>query len=182
MTALIDEHHLHADGMRSHAAYSPCQRYRYVLQHVWDDTPPLPMAAFALLNPSRATAYAPDPTVTRCIGYAKRWGYGGCMVLNLFAWRSTDPRGLLECDDPTGPDNDAVISECASRAGVIVCGWGGPYSPRALGKLVRMRALVVRRLVAGKLHCLATAKGGEPRHPLYLRGDLRPRRWEAPHG
>lgn len=180
MSALIDEHHLHADGMRSHAAYSSCQRYRYVLQHVWDGTPPLPLAAFVMLNPSTATAYAVDPTVARCIGFAKRWGYGGCIVLNLFALRSTDPRGLLECDDPAGPDNDAVIVECAGRAGVIVCAWGGPYSPKALGKLVRRRALMVRCLLGGRtLHCLQTAKGGEPRHPLYLRGELSPVEWRA---
>lgn len=177
--ALIDEHHLHADGMRSHAIYSPCQRYRYLLSHVWDDASPA--AAFVCLNPSTATAYATDPTLARIIGYAKRWEMGGVVMLNLFALRSTNPRGLLECDDPVGPENDVAILARAGRADTtFVCAWGGPYSPNALGKLVRLRALAVKRLLAGKpLHCLATAKGGEPRHPLYLSSSLVPLEWST---
>ncbi len=174
MTNLIDEHHLHADGMRSHAVYSPCQRYRYALSHVWDAV--LPTAVFVMLNCSTATAYAPDPTIARCIGYAKRWGMGGVVALNLFALRSTDPRGLLECDDPVGPENDReIVSRTGLADTTLICAWGGPYSPKALGKLVRMRALHVKRLLAGqRLMCLAMAKGGEPRHPLYLKNELLP--------
>lgn len=178
MPVLIDEHYLHADGMRSHAVYSPCQRYRYALSHVWDEF--VPSAVFLMLNPSTATAYAPDPTVARCIAYAKRWRHGGCVVLNLFALRSTDPQGLLAVADPCGPENDRLIAEHTAMIDVVVCSWGGPYSPKALGALVRTRAVRVKRLLAGHpLRCLATAKGGEPRHPLYLRGDLMPVEWRG---
>lgn len=176
---LIDEHFLHADGMRSHAVYSPCQRYRYALSHVWDDH--VPYAVFVMLNPSTATAYAPDPTVARCIGYAKRWRHGGVVVLNLFALRSTDPQGLLACEDPSGTENDRIIAAHAAQTDGVLCAWGGPYSPKALGKLVRLRAMRVKRLLAGRrLLCLATSKGGEPRHPLYLRGELLPVDWLTP--
>jgi hypothetical protein len=180
--ALIDEHHLHADGMRSHAIYSPCQRYRYALKHEWERNGLNSMACtvFLMVNPSSATACATDPTVARCIGYAKRWGMSSVVVLNLFALRSTDPQGLLACEDPCGPENDRLIAEYAAKTDGVVCAWGGPYSPKALGVLVRTRAIRVRKLLAGRLTCLATAKGGEPRHPLYLKSDLLPveYRWE----
>ena len=92
----------------SDAVFSPCQTWRYLLRRIWDhDVPP---CYWIMLNPSTADAEKNDPTVTRCIKFSHRWGHGGCVVLNIFAYRSTDPRGLRTYSDPIGPVNDAFIS------------------------------------------------------------------------
>lgn len=156
--------------------YSPCGTYRYVLHRRWGtgDT-----VCFVMLNPSTADDERDDPTVRRCIGYAQAWGYGALVVLNLFAVRSTDPRGLLEVRDPVGPANDWWIAREA-KAGAVVCAWGaGAAAPR----LIHPRARQVCELLTDAgvaLKAIATTKAGWPRHPLYLRKDLTPRPWTAP--
>ena len=73
------------------AVFSPCERYRYKLWRVWDPARPLGLVMFLMLNPSTATDAEDDPTIRRCIGYARSWGYGGLYVGNLFAYRATTP-------------------------------------------------------------------------------------------
>lgn len=104
------------------ALFSDCNKYRYLLWRQWDDTKPT--LAFCMLNPSIADAFILDPTVTRCVNYAKKWGYGELIVLNIFAIRSTDPMGLYSCDDPVGRYNDWIIDLIASKVDKIVAGWG----------------------------------------------------------
>ena len=90
--------------LESSAVFSECRRYRYVLRRIWDrEKSP---AMFVGLNPSTADEVRNDPTVTRCIGYAQRWGAGGLIMTNIFAFRSTDPNGLLAIEDPVGPLNN----------------------------------------------------------------------------
>jgi hypothetical protein len=119
-----------------------------------------------LLNPSTATEEQGglDPTLRRCAGFSRAWGFGGMKVANIFAFRSTDPRGLYDLADPVGPENDAAILEAASACDQVVVGWGlhGKFRGRA--------DAVVQLLAAHELHCLATTQAGEPGHPLYLRG------------
>ena len=91
------------ENVRSDAVFSPCQRFRYTLMREWSDGPKL---MFEMCNPSKATAEISDPTVTRCIGHAKRLGFGGLWVGNIFALRSTDPDLLYEVEDPIGPENE----------------------------------------------------------------------------
>jgi hypothetical protein len=99
--------------LESSAVFSTCRRYRYVLRRIWDrSTPP---AMFVGLNPSTADEVKDDPTVRRCIGYAKRWGFGGLIMTNIFAFRSTDPNALVELDDPVGPRNDAWLRRLQRR-------------------------------------------------------------------
>ncbi len=164
------------------ATFSPCRKYRY---HLWrrlvevashDEATAhrLNAVAFLMLNPSTADEVESDPTVTRCINYARAWGYQRLDVINLFAWRSTDPEGLSEPADPVGhPDNDRMILWTAQNAD-IVCAWGGG-KPK-VAKLVKTRAVRVRTLLAGaELTALrVSAKSGQPWHPLYLPGDLKP--------
>lgn len=150
------------------AQFSRCGRYRYDLFREWDPTKL--RVLFLMLNPSTATAEALDPTLTRCCGYARHWGYGGFAVCNIFAFRATDPRDMKAAADPVGPDNDLYISSWAGRSALVVCGWGSHGN--FLG-----RAAEVRRLLGclGVLpHALAVTKGGEPCHPLYLKRTLKP--------
>ena len=71
--------------IRRNAELSACGKYRYRLSRIWDDKKPLVL--FIMLNPSTADAEQDDPTIRRCIAFAKNWGYGGFMAGNLFAFR-----------------------------------------------------------------------------------------------
>jgi hypothetical protein len=145
---------------------SSCERYRYSLAREWDrGTPPL---TFVMLNPSTADATLDDPTIGRCIGFAKDRGYGAVRVLNLFAFRATDPGEMMAAPDPVGPDNDQHIREAfvsAAEAGApVIAAWGvnGVHG----GRDATVRALATECGVT--LMCLGTTKDGHPRHPLYV--------------
>lgn len=93
--------------MKTSATISPCQQYRYELRRVWDESEPLVL--FVCLNPSIANAEIEDNTSRVCINYAKRWGYGGLLIGNLFAHRSKDQSALYKVSDPVGPENDVWL-------------------------------------------------------------------------
>lgn len=152
------------------AEFSPCRAYRYILRRRWDSRPPV---GFILLNPSTADERADDPTIRRCIGYAKGWGYGGIVLGNLFALRSTDPRGLRSCADPIGPSNNKALFAIAKEIGrgTIICGWGSHGSYMNRGAEIRR---LMRDEWRARPQALALTKAGEPGHPLYLRADLTP--------
>mgnify|MGYP002133234169 CR=1 FL=1 len=151
----------------SDATFSPCKVYRYSLTRGFDDGP---ACNFLMLNPSTATATEDDPTIRRCIGFAKGWGYGVLYVTNLFALRATDPRELYKHAEPVGPDNDRCILTAATGSQLVVAAWGVHGAHRDRGADV---ARLIRK--AGvKLHCLGTTKDGHPRHPLYLPAALTP--------
>jgi hypothetical protein len=147
------------------AAFSPCRRYRYSLSRVWN--PKLPSVMFVGLNPSTADEREDDPTVRRCVGFARKWNFGGLILVNLFAYRSTDPASLLQADDPVGPENDEHILASARAAERVVLAWG------AKGSLFD-RDQHVLSLLPGA-HCLGFTKEGYPKHPLYLAGNTRAR-------
>lgn len=155
------------------ATWSPCRRYRYTLrrpdlQGMFD--PGFAAVAFLLLNPSTATETEDDPTIRRCIGFARRWGFAELVILNVYALRSTDPAGLWEVDDPVGPENDAAIAEVAARVERIVCGWGKHARPERVRR--------VAELVAGRdTYALAVNKDSSPKHPLYIPADREPMRY-----
>lgn len=149
------------------AEFSPCRTYRYRLWRLWDERP---HCLFVMLNPSTATEVANDPTVSRCIAYARKLGYGGCVVVNIFAYRATDPVEMKQAKDPVGPENDKAILRCANDAGLLVAAWG------AHGKH-KGRSRYVRGMLHGagiNVHCLSVTADGEPRHPLYLSGEIEP--------
>lgn len=153
--------------MERSATFSECGRYRYTLSRIWDDGSA--RVVFVGLNPSTADERVDDPTIRRCIAFAKAWGFGGVQVLNLFAFRATRPADMLCQPDPVGPDNDHHLTTYAVRAALVVAAWG------TLGShMARDRA--VRALLPG-LHCLRLTKHGHPAHPLYLPSDLRPVPW-----
>ncbi len=144
---------------------SACRQYRYCLWREWNGLDPS-YALFVGLNPSTADEVQDDPTIRRCIGFAKRWGYGAMCVVNIFAYRATDPAVLKAHANPVGVDNDRWLLECAREAGVIVVAWGtnGRYM---------QRDQAVKQLLAGGLWCLGRTRDGYPRHPLYVKADVR---------
>jgi hypothetical protein len=81
---------------------------------------------FVLLNPSTADADQLDPTLRRCVTFAKREGFGGMVILNLYAFRTEHPKVMLAASEPVGPDNDRIL---ASATGTIVAGWGANAAP-----------------------------------------------------
>jgi hypothetical protein len=149
------------------ACISRCGFYRYSLWREWS---PGPKVMFIGLNPSKADAAIDDPTIRRCIGFASRWGYGGLLMANLFAWRSTDPRAMMAADDPIGPENNQAILDMHEQSALTVAAWGahGAY---------RKRGDVVRALCARGLHYLRLTSGGQPGHPLYLPAAIDPLPW-----
>jgi hypothetical protein len=144
----------------SGASFSACSRYRYSLSRAWD--PHKPTVGFIMLNPSTADAEVLDPTVRRCVGYARAWGYGALEVANIFAWRSTDPKALLRVEDPVGPENDHYICDLAKRAHLLIAAWG------THGVIHGRGGEVLRMLIDRDVHTLGLTKSGYPKHPLYL--------------
>lgn len=126
-----------------------------------------------MLNPSTADELKLDPSCTRARRYAEAWGYGALIVTNVFGWRATDPGDMKAQPDPVGEGNDAAILRAAKEAGIVVCAWGNHGA-----HLERSRA-VVKRLSKGgvTLHALRVNGNGEPAHPLYLPGNLKPKAW-----
>jgi hypothetical protein len=164
MTALFEM----PDAIQRDAALSPDGLYRYYLSRRWGPGNP---AVFVMLNPSTADAEQDDPTIRRCIGFARTWGHDGLFVVNLYALRSTDAAALWTADDPVGPDNDAWIRDIALAAqhvgAPVVAAWGAHARP---DRVATVRALPGMHRLSG----LALTKDGQPRHPLYLRSELRP--------
>lgn len=148
------------------AYISDCGRYRYSLWRQWA---PGPRVVFVGLNPSTADAMLDDPTIRRCMGFARAWGYTNLMMVNLFAYRDTAPRNMLAVDDPVGPDNDRVLRNAHAKAALTVAAWGAHGTHG--GRDHAVRALLPR------LHYLRLTKNGHPGHPLYLPGSLRPQPW-----
>lgn len=139
--------------------------YRYTLWR-WFDLTNARYVLFCGLNPSTADAIQDDPTIRRCVDFGKRWGFGGICMVNLFAYRSTEPSVLQEVSDPVGPDNDYWIRELTRGAGLRIAAWGTPGS-----YLGRDRTVIP---ILGEVHCLGLTKNGSPRHPLYMPSNTMP--------
>lgn len=151
--------------MMNGATISKCGKYRYALTRYWGGGP---MACFIMLNPSTADASVDDPTIRRCIGFAKREGCGSLVVVNLYALRSTDPTALANHPHPTGPEwrghLDAAI---AHTDGPIIAAWGAhPGTSRQATTVLDVLTDAGRAAF-----CLGKTKDGSPRHPLYVKGD-----------
>lgn len=147
------------------AVFSDDRVYRYRLTRTLD-TAPGPRCLFIMLNPSTADAFVLDPTVRRCINFARREGCSTLEVVNLFALRSTDPRALYEHDDPVGPDNLIQILEATERADIVVAAWG-----HHAAKMAQTVSNPEAWLDEIPMVCLGKTKAGAPRHPLYVHSD-----------
>jgi len=154
------------------AVISACGRYRYKLTRSWAPEPRYLM--WVMLNPSTADASKDDPTIRRCVGFAKALGYTGIVVGNLYALRATDPKVLRHPPggiDAVGPENDAWLCRMAQSVDMIICAWGqrGPDRTRVQD--------VLGVMPSHKLHTMGFTKSGEPRHPLMLPSATRPAYW-----
>ena len=158
-------------GSPTGAEFSPCRRWRYLLWRQWE--PAKPVANFLMLNPSTADEHKLDPTCSRAREYAERWGYGGLIVTNVFGFRSTDPKLMKSENDPVGPGNDAAIVRAAKESDLVVCAWGN--HGQLGGRSSHVKNLLRKNNI--KVHHLKLNANGEPAHPLYLPGKLKPASW-----
>jgi hypothetical protein len=151
----------------ANAVISPDGRYRYLLTRrvsAARDT-----VTFIMLNPSTADATLDDPTIRRCIGFSRRWRCGVLQVVNLFAFRTSDPGCLKTVADPVGPENLRWILRSVDRAEhsrvrpIVVCAWGvhGRHRNQDLAILRLLKRRTIRLVALGR------TKDGHPRHPLY---------------
>jgi len=152
--------------MLKNALISECGKYRYWLHRSWDDKKKTCM--FIMLNPSTADDKQDDPTIRRCINYAKKFGYGSLYVTNLFSYRATKQSDLKKAEDPVGKENDNILLAIAKKADKIIAAWG------STGKLMN-RSGIIKNLLNSNGHvifCLNITKNKEPSHPLYLKKNL----------
>lgn len=148
------------------AIFDQSGRYRYSLWREWDWQ--TPKVGFVMLNPSRADSLVDDPTIRRCIGFAHTWGFGGLEVVNLFAYRTTNPVELGRVADPVGGENNFYLISLQKRVEQIVLAWGNG------GSLQGRDRTALTLLSEQSLYCLGLTQTGQPRHPLYLRRDTLP--------
>lgn len=169
----------------SGAIFSEDGLYRFLLWRRWDlgrlqhdlEAHEPRWLVSCCLNCSTADAMKNDPTVAGMVKRAKSWGYDGFKMVNLFAYRSTNPKGLLSAQNPVGAGNDAAILEACRLATTVICGWGSA-SP-----LIPARAKYVEGMLRAsgvELHHLRLNKDGQPGHPLYIGHDIQPTRWLLP--
>lgn len=145
------------------AVISDCGQYRYLLRRTWDYAKP--RALFVMLNPSTADAQIDDATIRSCIRLCSGMGYGSFEVVNLFAWRATDPKELDRCREPIGDRNDGIIESAVGRCDIVICAWGA-------AKIARTRARWVCETIRSMrpaIFCLGKTKDGAPKHPLYIK-------------
>lgn len=136
--------------------------YRTTLRRQWIGTGGC--VNWIMLNPSTADDVFDDPTIRKCIGFSKRWGYSSLVVTNLFAFRATRPadlKDLVKLDYARAVGvNDAPLIEAATSADLVVAAWG------IHGKLAgRDQDVLFRVLPEIPLHCIGRTKDGHPLHP-----------------
>jgi hypothetical protein len=166
--------------MNRQTIFSDDRVYRYTLWREWVTSGDLLSHETALqkssyvmfigLNPSTADETKDDPTIRRCIGFAKAWGYGALCMTNIFAFRATDPKVMKQASDPVGMDNQKHVQECARGAGVVIAAWG----THGIFRGQDMHVKQWMRNVGVDLHHLGLTADEHPKHPLYLPKNLKP--------
>lgn len=153
------------------AIFSEDRIYRYTLERTWNKKRGI--VNFIMLNPSTADENYEDPTISRCMKFAEAWGYGGIFITNVFAYRSTEAKVLKVIPDPVGKDNDSYIYAVSAKAKITITAWGNKSK---FPDKYKDRDFDVFALLSN-IHYLTLTKSGEPGHPLFLKGDLKPIPW-----
>jgi hypothetical protein len=158
--------------IRRDAVISGDGLYRYTLARWWESD--VEFLTFVMLNPSTADAEQDDPTIRRCVGFARSLGYGGVMVVNLYAYRATKPADLWKADEPTGGQrNDDLLIELGMQARhgrPLIAAWGANAKPERVAQVLAFPGW-------DKVRALGVTKAGAPRHPLYLPATASPTPW-----
>lgn len=149
--------------LENDAVISDCGKYRYLLRRTWDHTKP--RALLIMLNPSTADGRVDDATIRSCVRLLGGLAYGSMEVVNIFAYRATDPAELAKQRDPIGPQNLATIEHAIGRCDVAICAWGA-YPPARQYAVEPMNAVRSRRPA---VYCFGKTKSGAPKHPLYIK-------------
>ncbi len=137
-------------------------KHRFTLTRVWSKNDGI--VAFIGLNPSTADSNEDDPTIRRCKRFARDWGYGGIVMLNLFSSRHTDPKELKTCSEPNISVSDYYLFDWVKEASLVVAAWGVHGSFRERDSQVKRHL----KYLAEQVYCLGKTKDGLPRHPLYV--------------
>jgi hypothetical protein len=147
------------------AIFSDDDKYRYQLGRYIPKSSSNQTCVWCMLNPSTANAFVLDPTLRKCMEFSKRWGFGYMTIVNLFAYRATNPKELYKIKDPVGKSNFHFIRKSFETADMIVVGWGSE-------KIVKVSNVFydgLKPYFNGRIvNCLGTNKDGSPKHPLYL--------------
>jgi len=161
--------------MIRYAILSLCGKYRYTLTRRWGDAEG--GVTWIMLNPSTADAETDDPTIRRCMVFTQRLGFDALVVVNIFAYRATDPREIVELgggEESQGPENGMYIHWACRQGKLLIAAWGSLREP------LRGAARIISKVVRGEglaLKCLGKTKDGQPRHPLYVRKDAELIEW-----
>ena len=147
--------------IKKSAVFSPCRKYRYSLTRSWNSAEGYVL--FIGLNPSIADEIIDDPTLIRCINFAKDWGYGGLIMVNLFAYMSTHPTDLKKAKLPIGKNNNKHILKNHQKSQLTIAAWGND------GNLLKRDKEVLK--IINNPMCLNINKSGQPAHPLYQKKD-----------
>ncbi len=146
------------------AVLSDNGQYRYRLTRRWAEGE---QVTFVMLNPSTADAHKDDPTLRRCIGFARSWGYAALSVVNLYAFRATNPEDLWRTSDPVGDDNDIYLRAAGQSGDLLVAAWGANAKPERAAEVIALPGFE-------RIHYLRLTRSGQPSHPLYLPKNLTP--------
>jgi hypothetical protein len=163
------------------AVLSEDKLHRYVLRRtlsatpsIFDGSEEIRSMCFIMLNPSTADAEEDDPTIRRCMSFARREQCLSMFVVNLFAFRTPYPKLLIKAADPIGSENDTYTKDICNQSDFVIAAWGShPFA--------RERAEYVMNMLGDvSLKCLGVTKDGWPRHPLYVSGDTKLEDWGFP--
>jgi hypothetical protein len=154
-------------NMIKDAIFSKCGKYRYVLSRDWSGKTNEPYVLFVGLNPSTADEITDDPTIRRCIKFAHDWGYSKMCMVNLFAFRATNPNHMLSANDPIGIDNNGWLAQLTNNAHITIAAWGNNG-----GFMGRSSYFFEKN---NNIFCLGVTLKGQPKHPLYLKKTEIPR-------
>ena len=146
--------------MDNGAVFSECRKYRYALWRIWNKNRQLVM--FIGLNPSDADESFDDPTIRRVKRFAFDWGYGGVYLMNLFAHITPNPG---ELEKSFNPINDKWLVDIAAKCDRIIFAWGSFEEAQERGK-------EIIKMFDG--YALSINKDRSPRHPLYVKKDVKP--------
>jgi hypothetical protein len=155
--------------IKSEAVFSEDKKYRYQLTRVWNESKP--MVGFIALNPSIADETENDPTIWKLVRSADGWGYGGLIIVNLFALVSSSPEVMKTAKEPIGKNNDQYLEKMSKSSDLdkVIAVWGDDG-------VHLNRASEVKKMFS-KLWVLKLSETGQPRHPRFLKADVEPFLW-----